>query len=85
MELKRRVVGDHGVGRGPTRQEERIDLEVLRGDATGHDRVQAAPHVHQVSGTQVLAQDRPGRRGCPQPAPAVRGDELLPGPGPLTM
>jgi hypothetical protein len=77
VELQRRVVRDHGIGREPARQEIRVDREVLRAGAAGHDGVKAAPDVQEMSGAHVLPQDRLACHGLARGTLPVRGSEVL--------
>jgi hypothetical protein len=58
VKLQRRVVRDDRIGRESARQEKRVDLEGFREGAAGHDRVESAPDVQEVSRAQVLPEKR---------------------------
>jgi hypothetical protein len=77
VELQRRVVGDDGIGREPTRQEERVDQEVLRTASAGDDRVEALSDVQEVPGAHVVAENRLADCGLARISPTVRGNEVL--------
>src|SRR4051812_17282821 len=61
MKLQRCVVSDHRVRGEPTRQEKQVELEVLRGNATGHDGVQPTPDMQQMPCAEMLLEDRLAR------------------------
>ena len=77
VELQRSVVSDHRVRCDSARQEEWVDLQILCGGAAGHDRVEAAPDVQQMSSADVLLEDRLARRGLARVTLSVRGREVL--------